>query len=81
LPHLNRSTVDAAVQFDSKFDNASMLTFLDTLIVENLGICPERLHKDHVRDVIVSEVFATRCGWGMSPAQVVLYLELENRPR
>jgi hypothetical protein len=48
---------------------------LDTLLIDSLQISLDRLHKDHVRDVIVGEIFATRRGWGMSPAQIVLYLD------
>ena len=75
MPILDKRAIDEAVQFDLRFDNTSMRTLLDTLLIASLQISVDRLHKDHVRDVIVGEIFATRRGWGMSPAQIVLYLD------
>jgi len=75
VPILDKRAVDEAVGFDLRFDHMSMPTLLDTLLIDSLQISLDRLHKDHVRDVIVGEIFATRRGWGMSPAQIVLYLE------
>jgi hypothetical protein len=81
VPTLSRAIVDEAAHFDAKFDDWSVRTLLDTLIIDTLAIHPERLQKDHLRDVLVGEIFATRRAWGMSPAQVVIYLELSNRSR
>ena len=75
VPILDKRAVDEAVQFATRFSNASMPTPLDTLIIGALRIGLDRLHKDHVRDVIVGEIFATRRAWGMSPSQIVLYLD------
>ena len=81
MPILDKRAINKAVQLDLRFDNMSMRTLLDTLLIDSLQISLDRLHKDHVRDVIVGEIFATRRGWGMSPAQIVLYLDAsaENR--
>jgi len=75
VPRLYKTAVDEAVQFDSRFGIASMPTLLDTLIIDALSIGLNRLHKDHVRDVLVGEIFAVRRAWGMSPSQIVLYLD------
>ncbi len=75
MPFLDERAVNEAVQFDSRFGNASMRTLLDTLIISALGIDLGRLHKDHIRDLIVGEIFTMRRAWGMSPIQIVLYLE------
>ena len=47
MPLLDERAVNEAVQFDSRFGNASMRTLLDTLIIGALGIDLGRLHKDH----------------------------------
>jgi hypothetical protein len=78
VPILDKRAVDEAVRFDLRFDHTSMPTLLDTLLIDSLQISFDRLHKDHVRDVIVGEIFATRRGWGMSPAQIVLYLDVST---
>jgi hypothetical protein len=75
VPLLDERAVNEAVQFDSRFGNASMRTLLDTLIIGALGIDLGRLHKDHIRDLIVGEIFTMRRAWGMSPIQIVLYLD------
>ena len=74
MPLLDKRAVDDAVQFDSRFSNESMRTLLDTLIIGALGIDLGRLYKDHLRDVIVGEIFTTRRAWGLSPIQIILYL-------
>ena len=78
MPILNKRAVDEAVRFDLRFDNTSMRTLLDTLLIDSLQISLDRLHMDHRRDVIVGEIFAMRRGWGMSPAQIVLYLDMST---
>jgi len=55
-----------------------MPTPLDTLIIGALRIGLDRVHKDHMRDVIVGEIFAARRAWGMSPIQIVLYLDANS---
>jgi len=75
VPFLDKRAVTDAVEFDSRFGNVSMRTLLDTLIIGALGIDSSRLHKDHIRDVIVGEIFTTRRAWGLSPIQIVLYLD------
>ena len=75
MPFLDKRAVNDAVQFDSLFGIASMRTLLDTLIIGALGIDLGRLYKDHIRDVIVGEIFTTRRAWGLSPIQIVLYLD------
>lgn len=75
MPKLYKRAVDEAVQFDSKYGVASMPTPLDTLIIGALRFGLNRLHTDHVHDVLVSEIFAMRRAWGMSPSQIVLYLD------
>jgi hypothetical protein len=72
---LDKRAISEAVQLDLKCDNMSMRTFLDTLLIASLQIGLDRLYKDHVRDVIVGQIFATQRQWGMSPAQIVLYLD------
>ena len=74
MPILDKRAVDEAVQLASRSSNASMPTPLDTLIIGALRIGLDRVHKDHMRDVIVGEIFAARRAWGMSPSQIVLYL-------
>ena len=75
MPLLDKRAVNEAVQFDSLLRYVSMPTRLDSLIIGALGIDLGRLHKDHIRDLVVSEIFAVRRAWGMSPIQIVLYLE------
>ena len=75
MPFLDKRAVTDAVLFDSRFGNASIRTLLDTLIISALGIDFGRLHQDHIRDVIVGEIFTTRRAWGLSPIQIVLYLD------
>ena len=75
VPILDEGAVNEAVDFDSRFDSVSRRTQLDSLIISALRISLSRLHKDHARDVLIGEIFATRRAWGMSPAQVVLYLD------
>jgi hypothetical protein len=72
VPILDEGAVNEAVEFDSRFDSVPRRTQLDSLIIGALRISLDRLHKDHVRDVIIGEIFATRRVWGMSPAQIVL---------
>ena len=79
VPILSRATVDEAVHFDARFGDWSVRTLLDTLVIDTLAIDPERLRKDHVRDVLVVERFAVLRAWGRSPAQVVLCMELDDR--
>ena len=80
VPILSQATVDEAAHFDARLDDWSMRTLLDTLIIDTLAIDPERLRKDHVRDVLVIERFAVQRAWGRSPAQVVLNMESDDRP-
>jgi len=75
VPFLDKRAVADAVLFDARSGNASIRTQLDTLIIGALGIDLGRLHKDHIRDVIVGEIFTTRRAWGLSPIQIVLYLD------
>ena len=75
MPLLDKRAVNDAAQFDLRFGNASTRTLLDTLIIRGIGIDLGRLYKDHIRDVIVGEIFTTRRAWGLSPIQIVLYLE------
>lgn len=79
MPKLDKRTVDEVVEFDSCVSNASMPTLLDTLIIGALRTGLNRLHKDHVRDVIVGEIFAARRACGMLPTQIVLYLDAGSR--
>ena len=79
VPILSQATVDDALHFDVRLDDWSMRTLLDTLIIDSLPIDSERLRKDHVRDVLVVERFAVQRAWGKSPAQVVLYMESDDR--
>jgi len=75
VPLLDERAVNEAVQFDLSFNSAPMTTLLDTLIIDALRIGLNRLHKDHVRDVIIGAIFAARRASGMSPSQIVFYLE------
>ena len=75
MPFLDKRAVANAVLYDARFGNAPMRTQLDTLIIGALGIDLGRLHKDHIRDVIVGEIFTARRAWGLSPIQIILYLD------
>ena len=57
-----------------------MRRLLDRLTIDTLAIDPQRLRKDHVRDVLLIERFAVQRAWGRSPAQVVLNMESDDRP-
>ncbi len=63
MPILSKETVQEA-QFDARFDDWSMRTLLDTLVVDTLASDPERLRRDHVRDMLVVERFAVLRAWG-----------------
>ena len=80
VPILSQATVDEAVHFDAKLDDWSMRTLLDTLIIDTLAIDPERLRKDHVRDVLVIE--SLRCsvrGEGHQPRWCCIWSRMIER--